>query len=30
MLNLKKTNGLPWGLYYKAFYGRNLRIFVIS
>jgi hypothetical protein len=20
----------PWGLYYKTFYGRNLRIFVIS
>jgi hypothetical protein len=20
----------PWGMYYKTFYGRNLRIFVIS
>jgi hypothetical protein len=24
------TKGVTWGMYYKNFYGRNLRIFVIS
>jgi hypothetical protein len=26
IFNIKRS----WGLYYKTFYGRNLRIFVIS
>jgi hypothetical protein len=30
MLTHGQINGLFWGMYYKTFCGRNLRIFVIK
>ncbi len=30
MLSVVAPDQNPWGLYYKTFYGRNLRIFIIS